>query len=89
MKFSFANFFSSRKLFVTLVAMLLVTSVAVIAGYWPAIEGVYAIFVGAVTGIAGLYVTGNVGQRWVEGKTTKASVSDGGVETPPKVEESP
>jgi len=82
MQFSFAKFFASRKLFVTLVAMVLVTAVAVASGWLPAIEGIYAIFVGAVTGIAGLYVTGNVGQKWVDKK-------NGGQHDPPSGEQSP
>ena len=50
-------------------SMTLITMIAALAGPLAGIEGVYPIFVGGITGLAGLYITGNVSTKWVNGKT--------------------
>lgn len=58
----------SRKLQVTFVAMGLATGGFMACGFLPLLGGQYALFVGTITGLAGLAIAGNVGSQFVNQK---------------------
>ncbi len=58
----------SRKLQVTFVSMGIVTAGFFACGWLPLLGGQFPIFVGTITGLAGLAIAGNVGSQFVNQK---------------------
>ncbi len=58
----------SRKLLVTFVSMGIVTAGFFACGWLPLLGGQFPIFVGTITGLAGLAIAGNVGSQFVSQK---------------------
>jgi xanthine/uracil permease len=58
----------SRKLGFSVICVVVLASVAVVAAIFPAIAGVYPALVGGITGVAGLYLAGNIAEQHVESK---------------------
>jgi hypothetical protein len=61
--------FKSRKLAFSIFTILCVFAGLVLAGFWPTIQPMYDTLVGGVVAIAGLYLAGNIGQRFVATRT--------------------
>jgi hypothetical protein len=66
----------SRKLGFSFFCVMVLAGVAMAAAHFPAIAGVYTVFVGGVTGIAGLYLGANVAELHVDGKNAAATKVD-------------
>ena len=58
----------SRKLWFSVFCIGALAAVGVLAAWLPEIGGLYPVFVGGVTGIAGLYLGSNVATKHVNGK---------------------
>jgi hypothetical protein len=70
------NGFKSRKFFLTIGCIVVVTTVSLLGIWFPAIEAILPTFIGGVLGILGLYFGGNVGAKWVIGKTVAQTQQD-------------
>lgn len=62
--------YSSRKFWITIIAMGLMAFGGVIAAVWSAFANNYGTFVTGIGGALTVYLTGNVAQRWVHGNAT-------------------
>ena len=64
----------SRKLAVVAGALLLVTGMTLVAAWLPALVPTLSTFYGAILGLVGLYLTGNVAQAHVDSKAAQPPV---------------
>ncbi len=62
--------FWSRKFVTTIAGLLLVSAVFFSTVWLPMLVGLYPTYVGAVIGILGVYMGGNVANKYVVGKQT-------------------
>lgn len=60
--------FLSRKLVITILAMLLITTGAFVSAWWPIFAASYGTFVGGILGCLGIYLTGNVTNKFLTDK---------------------
>lgn len=63
--------FLSRKLLITMVGFGIICLTWVATAFWPALDPQYGTLVGGIIGLAGLYMTGNVANSIVVGKTSQ------------------
>jgi len=61
--------YGSRKFILTLLGLFLVTALAAMGAFFPAVPAILPTFVGGVLGVLSLYFTGNVVNKYVVGKT--------------------
>jgi hypothetical protein len=61
------NTYSSPKLHLIYVTMILIFGGALLSAWMPAFSGNYATMVGALLGAAGIYTGGHVSSTWVMG----------------------
>jgi hypothetical protein len=82
----------SRKLWFSVFAITTLFIGALLAGKFPPFAALYGDLVGGIVGIAGLYLTGNIAQKWVGTKApmeTKAEPAKPGKKTQPLEAEDP
>lgn len=60
--------FASRKMVMAIIAMGLATLGFIATGFSSLLAGQYAIFVGTISGIAGLFMASNISSQFVEKK---------------------
>ncbi len=72
--------YASRKLWVTVFSMVLLSAVCLSAKFIPALDGVYSTLCGAVTALAAIYVGGNTASKFVISKHAATEPKD----TPPQ-----
>jgi len=58
----------SRKLGFSIICIAALAAVAVAAAKFPAMIGLYPVFVGGVTAVAGLYLSSNIASQHVDSK---------------------
>jgi hypothetical protein len=61
--------YASRKLWVALIGMALVTAGFILSGIYPVLAGSFPAMIGGISALAALYMTGNVAQNWVVAKS--------------------
>lgn len=65
--------YSSRKFVVTILCVVLIALGGLICVKLPAFAGIYPSYIGGILGMAGIYLTGNVANDFLNNKT-KASI---------------
>jgi len=68
----------SRKFILTIMALALLTGVALLSVKYAAIVAILPTFVGGILGVLSLYFTGNVMNKYVVGKQTSGVVESNG-----------
>jgi disulfide bond formation protein DsbB len=59
------NGVKSRKLWFSVFSIAVIAVIGLAAGSYPGIVSIYSALVGGIVAVAGLYMTGNVTQKWV------------------------
>ena len=62
------RFYSSRKFMLAIVAIVLITALAVLSTWLPGIQPVISELIGGIIGVLSLYYLGNVANKHVVGK---------------------
>ncbi len=78
--------FASRKLWLVLFSMALLSGVALSAKFIPGIDAVFPTLCGSVTALAALYIGGNTATKFVAGNHAVA-IANGPNKAPPPPEE--
>ena len=68
--------YKSRKFILTLMGLILITLLTILSGWLPVIPTVLPTFVGGMLGILSLYFAGNVGNKYIVGKTLVSEKED-------------
>jgi hypothetical protein len=79
---------SSRKFFIVILAMALISSGAVLAIYSPIFANLYSTFIGGILAAGGLYYGSNVTNTYL-GAKVNASVQVAKIKTSPMMNEEP